>query len=520
MRVLFAAAEIFPFVKTGGLGDVVAALPVALADHGMDVRLMLPGYSPVLAALERPRTLCRLPAYFGHNDARIVFGALPNGLGTYVLDAPHFYDRLAPYGDGTGRDWPDNHLRFAALSRAAADVCLYDESWTPHVIHGNDWHTGLVPAYLSWREKKRPASVITIHNLAFQGLFPRAVLPQLRLHSQLSADRGHEFHDKVGFLKAGIYYADKISAVSPTYAREIQTPEFGCGLDSLLRARERDLCGILNGIDTAVWNPSDNPYLEAQYDVRTLEKKAANKRAVLRDYGFDSASRHEPLFAVVSRLTSQKGVDLLPEVLPPLLKRGLRLIVLGSGDPEIERKLLAFAKEYPKNVVVDIGYDERRAHRIQAGADALIAPSRFEPCGLVQLYAMRYGTLPIVRQTGGLADTVVDAGRDFRAKRGTGFVFKNANATSLQKALARAMNAFRDMEAWRKMQRNAMTQDVGWAAAAKKYADLYKEAWQDVSPAHSTLAAIQQEFPEIFNTDTGRYSKTSDGRMERRSGND
>ncbi|MEZ0225753.1 MAG: glycogen synthase GlgA [Alphaproteobacteria bacterium] len=498
MRVLFAAAEIFPFVKTGGLGDVVAALPAALAGSGMDVRLMLPGYSPVLAALERPRTLCLLPAYFGSKDARIVFGRLPNGLETYVVDAPHFYDRLAPYGDSSGRDWPDNHLRFAALSRAAADISLYDELWAPDVIHGNDWHTGLIPAYLSWRGRARPASVITIHNLAFQGLFSRSVLPQLHLNSRFLSGTGHEFYSQVGFLKAGLYYADKISAVSPSYAREIQTPEFGCGLDSLLRARARDLRGILNGIDTEVWNPASDPFLDENYDARSIKQKALNKAAVLRDYGFDPACKNDPLFAVVSRLTSQKGVDLLPEVLPPLLKRGLRLIVLGNGEVEIEKQLAAFAATYPKNVVVDIGYDERRAHRIQAGADALIAPSRFEPCGLVQLYALRYGTLPVVRRTGGLADTVVDAGRDHRADKGTGFVFSRQTVPALRKALDRAMNAYQDKTAWGKLQRNAMAQDVGWTAAAGKYGRLYEEACQNLRIQNAFSRGTASDLPPLY----------------------
>lgn len=473
MRVLFAISELYPYVKTGGLGDVAAALPSALAERGLDVRLMLPGYPEILAALKRPRKLRTLYDYFSPNDASILTGMLPGGLRAYVLDAPHFYERASPYGNG-GKDWPDNHLRFAALSRAAADVSFYDDKWQPDVVHGNDWHTGLMPAYLAWRGQPRPASVMTIHNLAFQGLFPRSTFPELGLPPESFSVDGLEFWGQAGFLKGGLYYADKISTVSPTYAREIQTPKFGCGLDGLLRGRARDLKGILNGVDVELWNPATDPLLEHKFTAENLEGKAKNKESVLKEFGFRNTD--DLLFVAVSRLTAQKGLDLLPAAVPPLLSRGLRLIVLGTGDAAIEKKLLDFAAAHPESVAVRIGYDEQTAHRLQAGADAVLVPSRFEPCGLVQMYGLRYGTLPIVRKTGGLADSVTDAGPHARAEKGTGFVFNEPTASALSEAMGRAQEAYRDQAAWTRLQRNAMAQDVGWDSAAEKYAALYEEA--------------------------------------------
>jgi starch synthase len=484
MRVLFAISELYPYVKTGGLGDVAAALPLALAERGLDVRFMLPGYPEILGALKRPRRVRTLHDYFSRSDASLLCGTMPCGLRAYVLDAPHFYERASPYGNG-GHDWPDNHLRFAALSRAAADVYFYDDKWQPDVVHGNDWHTGLMPAYLAWRGQPRPASVMTIHNLAFQGLFPRSVFSELGLPPECFSVDGLEFWGQVGFMKAALYYADRISTVSPTYAREIQTPKFGCGLDGLLRSRARDLKGILNGVDVKVWNPATDHLIPRDFDTKNLEGKADCKRAALEEFGFRYTD--EPLFTAVSRLTPQKGLDLLVDALPPLLNRGLRLIILGEGDAAVEKKLQAFAAAHPESVAVRIGYDERTAHMLQAGADAVIVPSRFEPCGLVQMYGLRYGTLPVVRRTGGLADSVVDAGPHARAEKGTGFVFAEPTAAALSDALSRALDAYRDAAAWTRLQRNAMAQDVGWDLAAEKYAALYEEAG-DAFRAHSPFS--------------------------------
>ncbi len=501
MRVLFAISELYPFVKTGGLGDVAAALPLALAERGIDIRFMLPGYPAVMSALKRPRRIRVLRDYFSRSDATLLCGTMPCGLRAYVLDAPHFYERLAPYGNG-GHDWPDNHLRFAALSRIAADISFYDDKWQPDVVHGNDWHTGLMPAYLAWRGQPRPASVITIHNLAYQGLFPRATFAELGLPPECFSVDGLEFWGQVGFMKAGLYYADKISTVSPTYAREIQTPKFGCGLDGLLRARSRDLKGILNGVDVGVWNPASDKLLPKTFDAQNLEGKAENKRAALEEFGFRNTD--EPLFTVVSRLTPQKGLDLLVDALPPLLHRGLKLIVLGTGDAPVENKLKAFAAAHPESVAVRIGYDEKTAHLLQAGADAVIVPSRFEPCGLVQMYGLRYGTLPIVRRTGGLADSVTDAGLNARADKGTGFVFSEPTSAALAGALSRALDAYRDAAAWTRLQRNAMAQDVGWDLAAEKYATLYDEA-QQTFRAHSPFSAGTTIAMPPLNPHGGRH---------------
>jgi starch synthase len=464
MRILFAASEIYPFAKTGGLGDVIAALPVALAAQEMDVRLFLPGYPAVRENIEGQRPSHRLPPFFGITDARIIKGVLPNGLKTYVLDIPHFYHRPGPYGDESGKDWPDNHLRFAALARAAADIPHHDPDWRPDVVHGHDWHCGLIPAYVRGQGPSRPLSVLTIHNIAYQGLFPPAILPDIGLPAESFSVNGVEFHGKVGFLKAGLYYADALTTVSPSYADEIQKPEQGCGLDGLLRARARNMTGILNGIDDLIWNPATDRHLAAKYDVRSLQLKTVNRAALLDEMKL-SARPGRPVFGVISRLVHQKGVDLLLEAAPEILREGAALIILGTGDKNLENRCSELAGHWPGQAAFLSGYDEALAHRIVGGADAIIVPSRFEPCGLVQLYGLRYGTLPVVRRTGGLADTVTDM---------TGIVFDGMTAPSLAGALRHACDRFSRPELWRKMQRNAMGRDFSWTSAARKYVGLYK----------------------------------------------
>lgn len=472
MRVLFATSEISPLYKTGGLGDVSAALPAALNAQGAEARLMLPGYPQVIDNLSSVRVVRRLGDLFGVT-ARVLSGVLPCGLTVYAVDAPEFFDRAgpSPYVDEAGKDWPDNHRRFAALGHVAAHLYLHDESWTPDVVHANDWQCGLAMAYLAFRKGPRPASLFTIHNLAYQGLFPKNTLAALKLPKSCFSVNGLEFHDKIGFLKAGLYYADHISTVSPTYAREIRTAAYGCGLHGLLSSRSGDLSGIMNGIDRDEWNPATDNRIAAPY--KTPAGKAANKRALLDEFGLDKVGMDDPVFAVVSRMTWQKGLDLLLEACPLLLKQRIGLVVHGMGDRELEQRFAALARAWQGRVGVRSPYDEALAHRIHAGADAILMPSRFEPCGLVQLYGLRYGALPVVRRTGGLADSVTDAGADGLSPGGTGFLFDQATPAALTQAVTRAAALYRDRPRWQAIQSVAMRMDFGWKKAAEQYMDLY-----------------------------------------------
>jgi starch synthase len=464
LRVLFSASEIYPFVKTGGLADVAAALPPALAARGIDVRLMLPGYPALLGQLQGAETVRALPSFFGSTNARVVAGTLPGGLKAYALDIPEFYARPNPYIDENGRDWRDNHLRFAAFCRAAADS-ENRPGWQPDIIHGHDWHCGLIPAYARLRPGTRPATILTVHNIAYQGLFPRGILPEIGLPEDMFSVDGLEYHGQVGYLKAGLRYADGLTAVSPGYAHEIRAGALGCGLEGLLRARADSLTGILNGIDTKIWNPSTDAALAAPYDAGNLKSKAASREALQRELGLRIAD-DRPLFGVVSRLVGQKGLDLLLEAAPRLLAEGAGLALLGTGDAALEEGYRRLAAAWPERAAALFDYSEETAHRIIGGADAVIIPSRFEPCGLVQMYALRYGTLPVVRRTGGLADTVTEK---------TGFLFGAPSADALAEILLHACGAFRRPKEWKRMQKEAMKQDFSWEEAAKKYARLYRK---------------------------------------------
>lgn len=475
MKVLFAVSEIYPVIKTGGLGDVAGALPVALAARGVDVRVMLPGYPALIEAAEGLGDPVSLGDPLGVGETRLLLGRLPQtGVAVWLVHCPNLYGRQGgPYQGNDGQDWPDNHLRFALLARAAAMVGDAGTllRWRPDVLHAHDWHAGLVPAYANFRGGHRPATVLTIHNLAFQGNFPATILAAVGLPPECFTMEGLEFHNQVSFLKAGIRYSDRVTTVSPTYAREILTPPFGCGFDGILRQRARHLRGILNGIDDAVWNPATDRLIAATYDGRRMAGKAANRRVVQERFGLVDGT-DAPLVGVVSRLTDQKGVDLILEALPAMLDLGVRLAVVGAGDPGLERRFRAAAAQNPGRIGVWIGYDEPLAHLVQAGCDVLLVPSRFEPCGLTQLCALRYGTLPVVRRTGGLADTVVDINR---AGEGTGFVFAEATGAGLAGAMARAVAAYRGRPGWRSLQRRAMKQDFSWNRAAREYEDLYDE---------------------------------------------
>ena len=475
MKVLSVASECVPFVKTGGLADVAGALPGALAALGVEVRVLLPGYPAVKAALPEDaetREIGRLPG----GRARLV-GARAADIDVVVLDSPRLFDRPGnPYLGPDGRDWPDNHLRYGALCRAAARIATTGVGgWRPDVVHLHDWQAGLTAAYLGLGRRPAPPSLLTIHNIAFQGLFaPEATAP-LGLPSAGFHPGGFEFFGKVGFLKAGLAYADRISTVSPTYARELTRPEFGMGLEGVVASRRAEVHGILNGIDLEAWNPESDPHIAARFSARAPARKAGNRVALARRFDLDAAGEG-PLFCVVSRLTRQKGLDLLLEVLPRLLARGARLVVLGSGDPDLESAFRAAAADHPGRVGVVLGWDEPLSHLMQAGADAIVVPSRFEPCGLTQLYGLRYGTLPVVARTGGLADTVIDASEaSLRAGAATGFQFSPTEAAPLADAVDRACDAFADGRLWSAMVRRAMRHPVGWDASAEAYATIFSE---------------------------------------------
>jgi starch synthase len=475
LRVLSVASELFPLVKTGGLADVTGALPAALAGHGVEMRTLLPGYPAVLAGLDEARPLAELATPCG-GPVRLVAGRGTDGTALLAIAAPALYDRPGnPYLGPDGQDWPDNHRRFATLAWIAAQLGRAGlDGWRPDIVHAHDWQAGLAPAYLALAGGPRPATVLTVHNLAFQGLFPAATIAELDLPAEQFRVDGYESWGRVGFLKAGLYYADRLTTVSPTYAREIQSEAQGMGLHGLLQARRHDLVGITNGIDTKVWDPAHDPHLPAPYDARKLAGKARCKAALQERLGLAAAPR-ALLFGVVSRLTEQKGLDLVLAQLPALLARGGQLALLGSGQAWLEAGFAAAAQAHPGRVGIVLGYDEGLAHLIQGGADAILVPSRFEPCGLTQLCGLRYGTVPIVARVGGLADTVIDANEAALADGvATGFQFAPVSVEGLAAALDRAFALWAEPRAWQAVQRRGMSRDVGWGPPAARYRALYE----------------------------------------------
>jgi starch synthase len=475
ITVLSVASEIYPLIKTGGLADVAGALPGALAPLEIDMHSLVPGYPAVLEKLGQASIAREEPLFFG-GSARIL-AAQSHGLKLFVLDAPHLFARPGnPYCAPDGGDWPDNPQRFAALSYAAFLLAQGNVAgFMPDIVHAHDWQAALAPAYLHYAGAPRPASVITVHNLAFQGLASASLLGELRLPADAYAWDGVEFFGNISALKAGLQFADRITTVSPTYAAEICTPMGGMGLEGLLNHRAGQLIGIVNGIDTAIWDPSNDAALPAAFSASAMTGKRASKAALQTRFGLDP-DPSALLFGLVSRLSHQKGLDVLLDALDQLLSCGAQLALLGSGDAELQNGFLAAAASHPGRVGGTLGYDETIAHLIQAGSDAVLVPSRFEPCGLTQLCAMRYGALPVVSRVGGLADTVIDANAAARtAKVATGFVFSPVNASALRKTIARVAEMWALPEEWALMQANAMRQDVGWNAPATVYARLYGE---------------------------------------------
>lgn len=476
LRVLHVAAEVYPLVKTGGLADVVAALPPALAAAGADVRLLLPGLPAILDAVQSARCVVDVGTCFGALRVRLLLGRMPgSGLPVYLVDAPHLYRRGgSPYQDSAGREWPDNLQRFALLGWLAAHLAAgdADSDWVPELVHAHDWHAALACAYMADHPPTAAASVFTVHNLAFQGLFPHHDWALLGLSSRYMSPSGLEYHGQLSFMKAGLKFADRVTTVSPTYAREIAGHEFGCGLDGVVRGRGRAVSGILNGIDEAVWSPAADAAIAQRYDADRLAGKAACRRALQQELGL-AVDDGALLLTVVSRLTAQKGLDLVLSALPALVRDGVQFAVQGTGEPALEAAFRMAAQAHPGRVAVHIGYDEPRAHRLIAGADVIAVPSRFEPCGLTQLYGLRYGTLPVVRRVGGLADTVRDDGD---AATQTGFAFDAATPAAFEAALRRALALRATPAAWQALMRRGMAQDLSWAGPARDYLALYAQA--------------------------------------------
>ncbi|MDR7037099.1 MULTISPECIES: glycogen synthase GlgA [Methylobacterium] len=466
-RILYATPEMADFVKTGGLGEVAGALPRALRNN-FDVRVLIPGYRQVVDAFTEIPVVARLEAQAAVPPCDLGLVETGDGLRIYVLLSPDLYDRDGtPYGNGAG-DFPDNDLRFARLSLAAAEIALgADPAWAADLLHLNDWQAALAPAYLAWRQLRVP-SVLTIHNLAYQGLFPRDNLARLGVPEHAFQIDGVEFYGQLSFLKAGIYYASHVTTVSETYAREIMTPESGCGLDGLLRTRagQGRLTGILNGIDET-WDPRTDPHLVTRFEADDWKGKRANAESVRHQFGL--AVSRGPLFAIVSRLVHQKGIDLSIQAAETIVAEGGQLVVIGQGESRFEEALRGLARLHPDSVGVHVGFAETDARRMFAGSDFLLMPSRFEPCGLAQMYAQRFGSLPIVRRTGGLADTVEDGV--------TGFTFADSSPKGFLGAVRRALDTFGEKKRLNAMRRNAMAKTFGWDEAATSYTSLYTRAF-------------------------------------------
>lgn len=472
MNVLSVASEVFPLIKTGGLADVAGALPLALDGNGVRMRTLLPGYPAVMQQLAKPKKLAALTSVFG--DEMRILGAQHAGLDILVLDAPAYFDRSGgPYVDATGKDYPDNWKRFSALSHAAAEIARgILSNWTPDIVHAHDWQAAMTPVYMRYTGLERVPNVITVHNLAFQGQFGPEIFPQLGLPPEAFSVEGVEYYGDVCFLKGGLRTAWEVTTVSPTYAHEITTAEFGMGLEGLINARSGELMGIVNGIDTTVWDPKTDPHIASNFGAGAIRARSRNREALARRFAIDDDEG--PIFCVVSRLTWQKGIDLIAEVADWIVAHGGKLAVLGAGDQGLEGALLAAASRHRGRIGIVIGYDEPLSHLTQAGADAILIPSRFEPCGLTQLYGLRYGCVPIVARTGGLADTVIDANEAaLSARVATGFQFAPVTADGLKQALRRAFTAFREPKVWARLQNQGMKSDVSWERSAERYAELY-----------------------------------------------
>lgn len=478
-KVLFVTSEAHPLAKTGGLGDVCGSLPSALQKVGNDVRVLLPAYPSAKRSAGSLRAVAEIPVGFANTSATLLEGVMPGtDIALWLVDFPPAYARDGhPYLDSNGQPWHDNAQRFALLCYVATALATARTSigWLPDVVHCHDWQTGLIPALLA-RYSTRPGTVFTIHNLAYQGLFPGDTLRQLDLPPDFWSMHALEFHGHLSFMKGGLVFADQLTTVSPTYAREIQTPEFGYGLDGLLRHRTDRLSGVLNGIDTDAWDPSQDPHIAQHYSPRSFARKQGNKTALQQSLGF-ATDPECPIVGMIGRMVEQKGFDLALGALGSLLEQSAQVVVLGSGDGGLEDAWRDAQRRHPEQIAVHIGYSEPLAHQIEAGADLFLMPSRFEPCGLNQMYSQRYGTIPIVRRIGGLADTVVDASAlHIKEKTATGIVFDDASVGALDHAIRRALTLYRDKATRREVALAGMRQDFSWQKSAADYSAIYHRA--------------------------------------------
>ena len=476
-KILYISSEAFPLVKTGGLGDVAGSLPPALLKLQQDIRILLPAYQTVLDNLATKKVIAQ--SSYNNIKVSILETRLPGSkVKVWLVDCPMLFDRPGgPYTDQHNQPWSDNALRFAVFCYAAVDVALnkLTLNWRPTIVHCNDWQSGLVPALLSLY-KKPPATIFTIHNLAYQGNFDYQTFVDLKLPPELWHIDGLEFYNQLSFIKGGIAFADKVTTVSPNYAQEIMQPEFGYGLDGLVKHRSDDVSGILNGIDEKYWNPGADNHLVQKYNKRSLSNKQLNKLALQKEFNLP-VSETIPMIGMVSRIVEQKGFELILQSLPELLEQPVQVVILGTGDSHYEIELLNWHNNYPDKIVVTIGYSEVLAHQIEAASDLYLMPSTFEPCGLNQLYSLQYGTLPIVTPVGGLADTVVHASEEaITQKTANGFVLEAATKQSLINTVHYAVQLFLQKEIWKQLQLNAMTADHSWQASAVKYLELYKTA--------------------------------------------
>lgn len=472
MNVLSVASEVYPLVKTGGLADVAGALPLALESLGIKTKTLMPGYPAVLQKLENPVERLAIPDLLGET-ARIL-SATCEGLDLLVLDCPALYDRSGgPYLDATGNDYPDNWKRFAALSFAGAEIAAgVLDDFKPDLVHAHDWQAALTPVYMRYGRAHAVPSILTIHNIAFQGQFGFSIFAGLNLPQHAFSMDGVEYYGDIGYLKGGLQSAWAVTTVSPSYAGEILMPSFGMGLEGVIAAREQSLHGIVNGIDDQTWDPATDNLIAAPYSAANLRPRAQNRAALCKHFQLDEDEG--PIFCIISRLTWQKGMDLLPDVVDDIVSHGGKLAILGSGDSALEGAMLSAATRHRGRIGITIGYNEALSHLMQAGADAILVPSRFEPCGLTQLYALRYGCVPVVARTGGLADTVIDANHAaLQAKCATGIQFSPINADGLRQALHRTFRLFADKKLWTQIQKQGMKADVSWMRSAARYAELY-----------------------------------------------
>lgn len=482
MQVLHICSEIFPGLKTGGLADVTGSLPPELAKMGCNVRMLVPGFPALIQHIQNPHLVAEFAPRFGARSLRLYYGTLPkSGLPAYYIDAPGLYDRPGnPYIDIYGQSYGDNHRRFALLGWMAARLAEgFDFFWRPNILHGHDWHSGLTFAYLKVLErtqkKKLAGTVFTIHNMAYQGNFPSHLFRELELPFDMFTPEGMEFYNQISFLKTGISYAEKITTVSPTYAKEIHSDELSCGLGGVIRRRHQDIIGILNGIDIEIWNPSTDPALATTYNARSISGKKQCRLALQQEMKLQIQNT-APIFCIVSRFASQKGLDLVLGSINTLLQKGGQLVIVGSGEHEIEKAFSHYAHQHPQQIAIRLGYDEMLAHKVIAGSDVIMIPSRYEPCGLTQLYGLRYGTLPLVHRVGGLADSVIDSSpENLRDKKATGFTFDHFDIPAIEYAINQAFTLYKQPLEWRRVQRQGMKQKLSWKHSATQYKKLYQE---------------------------------------------